>query len=111
MNHEWLFLPMRASNDLLGDPAALRARLDEDSYLYFSQVLDCEKIMNLRRAILGVLQQAQEELLHAQAAREVQVAAAQRQLLRRLHRERRVGHDLGRKRLGARHQLPIRDDF
>src|SRR5690349_20346249 len=30
MNHEWLFLPMRASNDLLGDPDALQARMAED---------------------------------------------------------------------------------
>jgi ectoine hydroxylase-related dioxygenase (phytanoyl-CoA dioxygenase family) len=55
MNHEWLFLPMRASNDLLGDKAALRDRLDEDSYLYFSQVLDPDKVLKARRAILGVL--------------------------------------------------------
>ena len=38
MNHEWLFLPMRSSNDLLSDPAGLKARLEEDSYLYFSRV-------------------------------------------------------------------------
>jgi ectoine hydroxylase-related dioxygenase (phytanoyl-CoA dioxygenase family) len=57
MNHEWLFLPMRPSNDLLGDREALRARLAEDSYLYFEQVLDVERIMKLRRAILGVLEE------------------------------------------------------
>ena len=55
MNHEWLFLKMRSSNELLGDPGALRARLDEDSYLYFEQVLDPDKVMRLRRAILDVL--------------------------------------------------------
>jgi ectoine hydroxylase-related dioxygenase (phytanoyl-CoA dioxygenase family) len=55
MNHEWLFLKMRSSNDLLGDPAALAARLDEDSYLYFEQVLDPAKIRALRQAMLEVL--------------------------------------------------------
>ncbi len=55
MNHEWLFLKMRSSSDLLGDPAALRARLDEDSYLYLPQVLDPHKILGLRQAILEVL--------------------------------------------------------
>jgi hypothetical protein len=56
MNHEWLFLPMRASNDLLGDPAALRERLEQDSYLYFEQVLDPATILELRRAMLAVLE-------------------------------------------------------
>jgi hypothetical protein len=55
MNHEWLFLPMRDSRDLLADDDALRARLREDGYLYFSQVLDTGAVMNLRRAMLGVL--------------------------------------------------------
>jgi ectoine hydroxylase-related dioxygenase (phytanoyl-CoA dioxygenase family) len=56
MNHEWLFLPMRESNDLLGDPSALRARMDEDSYLYFPQALDPEQVLDLRRAMLAVLE-------------------------------------------------------
>src|SRR6266481_8874542 len=55
--------------------------------------------------ILGVLQQAQEELLHAQAARQIEVAAAQRQLLRRLHREGRVGGDALRIAHRGIHQL------
>ena len=55
MNNDWAFLPMRASNDLLGDPAALRARLHEDSYLYFQGVLDPDKLLDLRRQMLGVL--------------------------------------------------------
>jgi Phytanoyl-CoA dioxygenase (PhyH) len=55
VNNYWAFLPMRASNDLLGDPDALRARLDEDSYLYFRSVLDCDKIMTLRRRMLNTL--------------------------------------------------------
>lgn len=55
MNHDWLFLDMRSSNDLLGDPKALRERLDTDSYLLFRQVVDPAKVMELRRAILAVL--------------------------------------------------------
>jgi ectoine hydroxylase-related dioxygenase (phytanoyl-CoA dioxygenase family) len=55
VNHEWLFLPMRSSNDLLGDPESLRARLEEDSYLYFEQALDPDVVMAVRRAILDVL--------------------------------------------------------
>jgi hypothetical protein len=55
MNHDWLFLPMRPSNDLLGDPDALRARMQEDSYLYFRQVIDPDKVLSLRRTILGLL--------------------------------------------------------
>src|SRR5262245_28898965 len=55
MNNYWAFLPMRSSNELLGDAAALRERLDEDSYLYFEKVLDEEKINALRKAILLVL--------------------------------------------------------
>jgi ectoine hydroxylase-related dioxygenase (phytanoyl-CoA dioxygenase family) len=55
MNNDWAFLPMRASNDLLGDPAALKARLDEDSYLYFEQVIDPAKLLRLREKILTAL--------------------------------------------------------
>jgi ectoine hydroxylase-related dioxygenase (phytanoyl-CoA dioxygenase family) len=55
MNNYWAFLPMRASNELLGDAAALRERLDEDSYLYFEKVIDERKINALRKAILLVL--------------------------------------------------------
>ena len=55
VNNYWAFLPMRESNDLLGDPGALRARFDEDSYLYFRGVLDCEKIETLRRRMLTTL--------------------------------------------------------
>jgi ectoine hydroxylase-related dioxygenase (phytanoyl-CoA dioxygenase family) len=55
MNNYWAFLPMRASNELLGDPAALQERLDEDSYLYFEKVLDEGKINALRKKILLVL--------------------------------------------------------
>jgi ectoine hydroxylase-related dioxygenase (phytanoyl-CoA dioxygenase family) len=55
MNNYWAFLPMRASNDLLGDADALRGRLDEDSYLYFEKVLDEDKVNALREKILLVL--------------------------------------------------------
>lgn len=55
MNHEWLFLEMRSSNELLGDHDALRERLEEDSYLLFRGVLDTDRVLELRRAILGVL--------------------------------------------------------
>ena len=55
MNNYWAFLPMRASNGLLGDDAALRARMDEDGYLLFRQVLDAERLTELRRAMLRAL--------------------------------------------------------
>ena len=55
MNYDWAFLPMEISNDLLHDEARLRARFDEDGYLYFSQVLDPDKIRQLRRRMLQVL--------------------------------------------------------
>jgi ectoine hydroxylase-related dioxygenase (phytanoyl-CoA dioxygenase family) len=52
MNYDWAFLPMVASNDLLGDRDALRARLDRDGYLYLSQVIDREKVLRLRQRML-----------------------------------------------------------
>jgi ectoine hydroxylase-related dioxygenase (phytanoyl-CoA dioxygenase family) len=55
MNNYWAFLPMRSSNDLLGDAEALRDRFAEDGYLYFRQVLDPDRIAALRRRILRVL--------------------------------------------------------
>ena len=57
MNNYWAFLPMRASNDLLGDHVALRERFDEDSYLYFQDVLDRDKLKSLRKSMLTVLAQ------------------------------------------------------
>jgi hypothetical protein len=56
MNHEWLFLPMQDSSDLLGDTEALRARLAEDGYLYLRGALDPAAVLGLRRAMLGVLE-------------------------------------------------------
>src|SRR2546429_7667275 len=55
MNNYWAFLPMRASNELLGDRAALNERFDEDSYLYFQDVLDRHKLTSLRKSMLTVL--------------------------------------------------------
>ncbi len=55
MNNTWAFLPMRASSDLLGDADALRARLDEDSYLFLPGLLDRDEVLALRRDIVDVL--------------------------------------------------------
>ena len=55
MNYDWAFLPMAVSNDLLGDREALRGRLDTDGYLYFSRLLDRDKVLRLRRKMLVAL--------------------------------------------------------
>jgi hypothetical protein len=55
MNNEWAFLPMRGSNELLGDPDALSDRLQEDSYLLFRGILDPADLEALRLDVLGVL--------------------------------------------------------
>ncbi len=55
MNNYWAFLPMRDSKELLGDPDALRARFDEDSYLYLRDVLDRDKVLSLRKRMLHTL--------------------------------------------------------
>lgn len=55
MNNRFAFLPMRASNGLLEDPDALRARLDEDSYLLFRRVIDRDKVLALRAEVVEVL--------------------------------------------------------
>lgn len=52
MNNRFAFLEMQISNDLLDRPEELRARLAEDGYLYFRQVLDREQIRLLRREML-----------------------------------------------------------
>jgi ectoine hydroxylase-related dioxygenase (phytanoyl-CoA dioxygenase family) len=51
MNNLWAFLPMRTSNDLLDDPAALRERLEADSYLFLKRILDPAKVLRLRSQI------------------------------------------------------------
>ena len=55
MNNLFAFLPMQVSNDLLSDPEALRARLRDEGYLYFEQVVDRSRVLALRRDVLGVL--------------------------------------------------------
>jgi hypothetical protein len=46
---------MRRSDDLLGDATALRARMAEDGYLYFPQLLDRQRLRSLRKQMLLVL--------------------------------------------------------
>jgi hypothetical protein len=55
VNNYWAFLPMRDSNDLLGDPEALRARLEQDSYLLLRGVLDTRDVLALRHDIVSAL--------------------------------------------------------
>ena len=55
MNNIWAFLPMQASTDLLGDADALRARFQQDSYLYLPGLLDRDRVLSLRRDIVEVL--------------------------------------------------------
>ena len=55
MNNYWAFSPMRASNELLGDTDGLAQRLHEDSYLYFTDVLDVDKLQSLRKEMLLTL--------------------------------------------------------
>ncbi len=54
MNNRFAFAEMVDSQDLLGDHDALRDRLDTDGYLYLRQVLDRDRIRELRRGILSV---------------------------------------------------------
>lgn len=51
MNNSFAFLPMRSSNELLGDTESLRRRLDEDSYLLFRSVLPVEPLRRVRAAV------------------------------------------------------------
>lgn len=55
MSYDWAFLPMQSSSELLGDPTALQARLADESYLYFPQLLPRELIEGLRRRMLTTL--------------------------------------------------------
>ena len=55
MNNYWAFAEMTASNDLLGDREALRARLDDEGYLYFRGLIPRERVLALRGEILEVL--------------------------------------------------------
>jgi len=47
--------PMIGSNDLLGSPEALRARLDRDSYLLLRGILDADRVRALRKDITDAL--------------------------------------------------------
>lgn len=58
MSYDWAFLPMRSSNDLLGDPAALRERLATDSYLYFEQLLPRDDVLEVREKMTDALVEA-----------------------------------------------------
>jgi ectoine hydroxylase-related dioxygenase (phytanoyl-CoA dioxygenase family) len=55
MNNYWAFADMTASNDLLGDAEALRARMADEGYLYFSELIPRERVLALRRDVLEVL--------------------------------------------------------
>ena len=55
MNNYWAFADMTVSNDLLGDREALRARLEDEGYLYFQGVIERDRILALRGEILEIL--------------------------------------------------------
>ena len=46
---------LRESNDIFDDPLALRARLEEEGYLFFRKLQDPAKVMELRKDITEVL--------------------------------------------------------
>jgi hypothetical protein len=48
--------PFAISNDLLADPAALRARMGQDGYLYFSKLLPAQVPGELYQSILDICQ-------------------------------------------------------
>jgi len=52
------FGELRASNDILKDPAALRARMAEDGYLLLRGYLDKQVVLNARRELLAKLSAA-----------------------------------------------------
>ena len=51
-------LPFAESNDLLDKPAALRKRLRNDGYLFFRGILPREEVLDVRRQILGICEEA-----------------------------------------------------
>jgi ectoine hydroxylase-related dioxygenase (phytanoyl-CoA dioxygenase family) len=55
MNNDWAFADMTVSNDLLAHRDALRARLDDEGYLYFHGLIERDRILALRGDILEVL--------------------------------------------------------
>ena len=50
--------PFTESNALLNDPADLRKRLRTDGYLYFRDILPKEEVLDVRRQILEICEQA-----------------------------------------------------
>jgi ectoine hydroxylase-related dioxygenase (phytanoyl-CoA dioxygenase family) len=58
---------MRDSAALLGDPVALRARLDEDGYLFLRGALEHDAVMEARREALGRLAEVGEIAAPAEA--------------------------------------------
>lgn len=49
-------LELRQSNDVQDDAAELRQRLEEDGYLFFRRLLDRQRLLNLRREMLTLMQ-------------------------------------------------------
>ncbi len=47
----------RVSNDALEDAGELRRRIDDDGYLFFRQLQDPGKLLDLRREMLTVMQE------------------------------------------------------
>jgi ectoine hydroxylase-related dioxygenase (phytanoyl-CoA dioxygenase family) len=47
---------LRTSNDARNDAVELRQRLEEDGYLFFRQLLDPDRLLNLRREMLTLMQ-------------------------------------------------------
>ncbi len=74
LNEKVDWVPMTASNDLLGDQAALQERIAEEGFLYLSAVLDSQVLLHLRRDITSILAEegwivGGKEQLNAVAAR------------------------------------------
>jgi len=50
-------LELRVSNDALPDAAELQSRLEDDGYLFFRELLNSNRLQDLRRQMLTVMQQ------------------------------------------------------
>ncbi len=55
-----LTLQLRESNDILGQPEALRERLDEDGFLFLRDFHDRNEVLGVRRDILQIMADAGE---------------------------------------------------
>ena len=49
---------LRISNDIMENTEALRERIDGEGYLFFKQLQEPEKLIELRRQMLTVMQEA-----------------------------------------------------